>query len=654
MTDTPLPPGTGQIGELAAVFERELSEGAQAGTATEDDLHVFTYEHENRLLRGPWESPGSPGAYAYNCVFGRRCMGMHRELQGHAESGGLVLAESMTPEELVAFQERGAHPNVRRPCILCIRANVTEHYLRLRRRRLEGGGPPPPPPPYVINFYVNPTDEAGAYAGSACVPFAEDGDAWLGVVGRVAMFSLRHLRLTQGEDRVWRVDQSRMLHGPQGFDEDAALGAPPSTADGVLRRFLSRRPDICDVLDEPPERRVARLEEVARSYGMSFGDSLALAISCAQNAAFNEAAPDWTTLRHLDTAVLKAASTSCGTLTKARGKKAERQKSRLEPLWALFVRVLDVNGSMRVVADMASKAVQDASSRPLLVDMLRCGLLGAFPGCGRRPQLSVRQRIVLASDAEICALATALPVDVPLVWCCLSELFAVVSEPVTPSLKTAFPYEAWKVRTARVASFMDEVRESLAHRWPEGQTLVAAIGAGALGDALRRNHRRNPRAPRKAQNAAAAGATGQAFMVRVDIPRGAVERQFRALARRGGLFATGNCTVMSCKCCKKTKNFVVSPGLSTASRACGYIEVFAPSPLDVDPRPYCDGTPACAATPVDMISIISPDRTGGAVVVGQEAVIVSFCCGALCTSTALRPSASGVWRCEACHPSAGN
>jgi hypothetical protein len=54
---------------------------------------------------------------------------MNPNLPGHADCGGIVLAEAMTPSELREFDESGAHPACRRACILCSRFVTTDAYL---------------------------------------------------------------------------------------------------------------------------------------------------------------------------------------------------------------------------------------------------------------------------------------------------------------------------------------------------------------------------------------------------------------------------------------------------------------------------------------------------------------------------------------------
>jgi hypothetical protein len=51
------------------------------------------------------------------------------------ECGGVVLSEAMTPAELAAFEEKGAHPAHRRACILCSRFVTTDAYFYVNKHQ---------------------------------------------------------------------------------------------------------------------------------------------------------------------------------------------------------------------------------------------------------------------------------------------------------------------------------------------------------------------------------------------------------------------------------------------------------------------------------------------------------------------------------------
>jgi len=138
----------------------------------------------------------------------------------------------MSPSELEEFERSGAHPAMRRPCILCSRANVMDAYLRQRRER---GSPGAAPPSYVLNWYVNPAGEEGGYAANAVIPFPDDGDTWMGVFSTVVAYTPDMVRLVQDETtHRWRVDQSRLKH-------HAPVASPRPFVDDTLRRFIASR-----------------------------------------------------------------------------------------------------------------------------------------------------------------------------------------------------------------------------------------------------------------------------------------------------------------------------------------------------------------------------------------------------------------------------
>ena len=169
---------------------------------------IYSPEHENELLREPWRSRGRPTAISRPCVFGRRCVCMHAAIDGRSQSGGIVLSESMSPSELVAFEERGEYPPMRRPCILCTRANVMDTYIRTRKSCSSGARTLG----FIVNWYANPAG-AGGYSTDSCIPFPEDGETWMGVFGKVASFLPGKLRMVQDTiTRRWSIDQSLMLH----------------------------------------------------------------------------------------------------------------------------------------------------------------------------------------------------------------------------------------------------------------------------------------------------------------------------------------------------------------------------------------------------------------------------------------------------------
>jgi hypothetical protein len=207
------------------------------------DLPVFTYQHECALLREPFGN--GKGAKTRPCVCGDACIGMHKQLAGHNLSGGIVLSEMMTPDELAAFMEDGTLPSAdkRRLCILCARFNINSAYLFARKKRLFSAS-------HIFNSYVNVAGEPGQYRADCCLPMAADGGAWLGVLGSVVALRLDALQLRCDVDAnyQWYVDQSALQ---QGFchglvRSTASIRTVRFDAREWLARFYANRTDVTD------------------------------------------------------------------------------------------------------------------------------------------------------------------------------------------------------------------------------------------------------------------------------------------------------------------------------------------------------------------------------------------------------------------------
>jgi hypothetical protein len=193
-------------------------------------MDVFTVEHENLLLREPWKT--ATGHVVRPCVFGNGCLGCNPHLPGHVESGGVVLAETMTPDELRALEASGIYPAQRRSCLLCARFNVSAAYIFARKKRSF-------PMDCVLNSYTNPVGPGG-YNPDDCIPQPGDGGAWLGVLGHVVSLRWNKLRLAQNADtKAWYIDQSQLFFC-KGAARSNTFDAIDSTFDpaSVLRRFF--------------------------------------------------------------------------------------------------------------------------------------------------------------------------------------------------------------------------------------------------------------------------------------------------------------------------------------------------------------------------------------------------------------------------------
>jgi hypothetical protein len=176
-------------------------EAPEAAVSFDGSLDLFPMAHDDAILREPFR--GAAVGQTRACLMGDSCVGRSPLIPGHAESGGIILTEVMSPAELATFHESGALPEQRRTCLLCARMNVHSAYLFARKRRTF-------PANAVLNHFVNAGGE-GEYSAEYLIP-AADESSWAGVVGTVVGLQLNVLRLVQEADRSWRVDQSAMAH----------------------------------------------------------------------------------------------------------------------------------------------------------------------------------------------------------------------------------------------------------------------------------------------------------------------------------------------------------------------------------------------------------------------------------------------------------
>jgi len=236
-----------ELGGMEGTDEQHSLEEAAPCRIKLPSLPVFTYDHDCRILRESFASdaPGRSGVFTRPCLMGDSCMGMHKMMPGHRASGGVVLTELMTPAELEAFHEHGDLPTQRRPCLLCVRYNVTCGYLFARKQRFFSSA-------HLFNPFMNVTDSPGEYRSDCCLPMPADNGAWLGILGSFAMLRLDALSLVQDADtKRWYVDQSGMK---QVFQRGLAQKTTQSVrcvtnkfdARAWLARFYEHRTSVKD------------------------------------------------------------------------------------------------------------------------------------------------------------------------------------------------------------------------------------------------------------------------------------------------------------------------------------------------------------------------------------------------------------------------
>ena len=156
------------------------------------------------------------------CARGANCMGMNKDLEGHAASGGVVLRALMTPEELTCFEHTGKNPAAPRLCVLCARVYVCEAYFETQDNQydklIEGT---------CFNFYGNMRGCREGYKIEHTIPLGS-GPRWNGLIAPIACNALNKMRLKKQEG-VWTVDQSELAH----VDLQDSMGG----ASADVRRF---------------------------------------------------------------------------------------------------------------------------------------------------------------------------------------------------------------------------------------------------------------------------------------------------------------------------------------------------------------------------------------------------------------------------------
>ena len=516
---TPSAEGTGSpLADLAEI----LGDAAHAAlrpqsSAPPENFDVFTVEHENTLLQEPWPSENVPNVMARHCVFGRRCVAMRLQIPGSAVSGGIVLAETLTPAELQHFHQTGEHPtNEWRPCLLCMRAYITYEYVRYRRHSQGTGGPP-----YALNTFANPTGEGG-YVESYCLPFAEDASVWQGIYGRVAALLPQRLALVQDpETRRWRVDQSAMLHEGRRFDGGTAQWAFASTFGAALCRFIERRPAIWDghaligqwgscgsSLRADLDYRFRRFSEFVEAYGASVGPEVTWAFARAQDlisaisVALDRGASEEEAMRARppseddlpDTTTVIMHAFTVGVAPPCGGK--PRVPKNADVSRALIANIISKaamhGGPPRTVFEASNKALADLKASSVISKLVVCSLIGGYRSCARRPPAAVRRRLIALAETEVAEAARAFPSEMPLVMMAVIEhVGAFVDRNMHAHLPDAgVRGPEWTARHERSQVFLDLVRTQLASVWREGAPLADVFSAGPLFDLIQKLQRR--------------------------------------------------------------------------------------------------------------------------------------------------------------------
>ena len=104
--------------------------------------------------------------------------------------------------------------------------------------------------------------------------------------------------------------------------------------------------------------------------------------------------------------------------------------------------------------------------------------------------------------------------------------------------------------------------------------------------------------------------------------------------------------VVVCLGCFAVKNFINKrDDESRAASACGFRDMMPPNRLFDIQQPRCTATPECADAPLFTTNLAA---ASGVLLAENQAIVVSRCCGLVCSASAIFPTADGSWRCVAC------
>lgn len=198
--------GIGIVSRLMESLEKATREDA-SGPVLEypEDVPIFTFSHESRLLTECYPFPLADGTVAemLPCARGSECLGTSKQLEGHDASGGVVLRGLLTPEELTCFEQTGKNPEGPRLCVMCARVCVSEAYFETQDAQFERVTRG-----VCFNFYGNLRGCREGYKREHTIPIGSCA-RWNGLIAPVACNALNKMRLVR-RGGVWTVDQREL------------------------------------------------------------------------------------------------------------------------------------------------------------------------------------------------------------------------------------------------------------------------------------------------------------------------------------------------------------------------------------------------------------------------------------------------------------
>lgn len=199
--------GISIVSRLMDELENAVTAEEISGMCYDADVPIFTFSHECRLLTEcySFSLPDGRSAEMLPCAKGFSCIGMHPEMRGHKDSGGIVLRGALTPEELTTFEKTGKNPRESRLCVLCCRNLVCEAYFETQDSRYDKMIRN-----VCFNFYANMRGCKDGYKWEHTIPLGSS-NAWSGLIAPVACNSLSKMAIVRRQG-VWTVDQRELAH----------------------------------------------------------------------------------------------------------------------------------------------------------------------------------------------------------------------------------------------------------------------------------------------------------------------------------------------------------------------------------------------------------------------------------------------------------
>lgn len=504
------------------------------------DLPLFSYAHEEKLLREPFTNERAVSTRS--CSAGDGCVGRNNAIPGHYETNvngkhGVILTELMDPSELQAFYDQDTLPQERRMCLLCARYHVHTAYLHARKSKTF-------PVNAHINSYVNASGE-NEYAQEFLIPTPDDS-SWAGVVGTTAGLHLNALKLVKGTaDNIWHIDQWAMKHVVR---TQSNISYPLLYRNAVeprvwLRNFYRNRSrlldadilfstydELCSVRPKLPTEnikqtymrwpanavksfmhrllfyRINRLNQMlvelgplhrdtgdAWSYNMQlYVDAhVSMVIMCEEGqkiSSFVLKYPAYeATLPDLSTLMTQAAMN----IVVPPGLSAvDRKKEVLRPralLIQMLVRSMPEYSQTRMLHSHFIKCLQNRDLSSVVFSILQCCLLGNYESVRERVPYATRKKFISEfTEQNAVAMIKSMPVTEHLLLYVMRS-YIFVSITCCPALAKLFiTISPLQKQLSKVADSLRMVRAGASQDW-------RSFFSEELLDSLRKNHKRLPK-----------------------------------------------------------------------------------------------------------------------------------------------------------------